>query len=219
MADTIVFILIAINIIISFIGFQNIDFFDKYKFDMYLVLKRKEYHRIITSSFLHADIGHLFFNMLTLYFFKEIAGVYGVFGYLCIYFTAVIGGDLLTIFVNKNNLNYTSIGASGGVTGIIFATIALFPNLELYVFFIPMWGWIFSILYLAYSIYGMQNNIGNIGHSAHLGGAVVGVLGALIFFPKEVLTAKAHFFVTDVSSLAVISIPILYLFFIIFKKN
>jgi len=196
-------IVIGINVLISWKGFNNLSFFDKYKFQVGSILHRKEHYRIISSGFLHVDFMHLFFNMFALYIFSDLIidfysspkamffGDYSMINknlgygmFLLIYMASVIGGNLLALFMHKNENYYSAVGASGGVSGILFAAIAAFPELELRLFFmLPIPAWIFGILYLGYSVYGMKNNIGNIGHSAHLGGAIVGLIGTIIYFP------------------------------------
>ncbi|MBS7333088.1 rhomboid family intramembrane serine protease [Faecalibacter bovis] len=200
----IVLVLIGLNVLISWKGFNDLAFFDKYKFQVGPILNRKEHYRILSSGFLHVDMMHLLFNMLTLYFFADFiiqfyaspkAMFYGDtsminmnLGYgmfLLVYLTSVIGGNVLSLFMHKKESFYSAVGASGGVSGILFAAIAAFPELELRIFFaIPIPAWIFGILYLGYSVYGMKNNVGNIGHSAHLGGAIVGLVATIIYFPE-----------------------------------
>jgi len=122
-------ILIVINGIVSYKGFTNPLFFDGYKFEVDRVLINKDYLRLLTSGFLHVNWGHLVFNMLSLYFFSgPIENNFSSFQLLLIYFTSLIGGNLLTLFVHRNHGEYSSVGASGAVCGIIFASIALFPG-------------------------------------------------------------------------------------------
>lgn len=179
-------IIIAITCIVSFIGFKDRQFFDRYKFNIYAILDLKQIDRLITSAFLHADTMHLFFNMLTLYFFTDVVvGDLGVTKYTIIYFISILGGNLLSLWLYRGDSVYSAIGASGGVCGILFASIALNPNLGIYIIPIPIPipGWIYAVAYLFYSLYGMKNAIGNIGHSAHLGGALFGLITAIAFAP------------------------------------
>lgn len=199
----IVLILIGLNVLISWKGFNDYSFFEKYKFQVGPIINRKEHYRILSSGFLHVDTMHLLFNMMTLYFFSDFLiqflaspkGAYfgdynqgnmnlGYGMFLLIYLASILGGNILSLFMHKNQPYYSAVGASGGVSGILFATIAAFPDLELRIFFaIPMKAWIFGILYLGYSVYGMKNNVGNIGHAAHLGGALVGLAAIILYFP------------------------------------
>lgn len=185
MSTTIIIIILA-NVLFSMKGFSNQQFFNKYKFQI-KAIKNGEYYRMVTSGFLHADQQHLLFNMLTLYFFGDnVIAVVGVFKFVVIYIGCLILGDLYTLNYHKNNLYYSAIGASGAVTGILYAAIMLIPGLKLGFIFvpIPIPGYIFGIGYLAYSIYGMKNSVGNIGHSAHIGGAIGGYVLTLLLHPQ-----------------------------------
>jgi membrane associated rhomboid family serine protease len=179
-------IIIGVTCIVSFIGFSDRKMFDRYKFNIYAILDLKQIDRLLTSAFLHADTMHLLFNMLTLYFFSDIITEYlGNVRYVIIYLAAILGGNLLSLWMYRRDSIYSAIGASGGVSGILFASIALYPHLGIYIIPIPfpIPGWIYGILYLAYSVYGMKRALGNIGHSAHLGGAVIGLATAVAFDP------------------------------------
>lgn len=184
--DTITIIIIAVTSIVTFLGFNDENIFRKYMFNTYMVLKQKEWHRLLTSALLHGDFGHLIFNMYTLYAFSGVViELLGVPAYLLIYVLSVIGGSLLSLFMHRKDPNYNAIGASGGVVGILYAAIALYPDMTLGLFFIiPMKGWIFGVLYLLYSVYGIKKQLGNIGHDAHFGGAIMGLLLSIAFVPQ-----------------------------------
>lgn len=179
-------ILMVINIAVSYNGFKNTVFFEGYKFQVEKILIHKDYKRIITGGFLHTGWVHLIFNMFSLYAFSgNVEGYLGGFQFLIIYFGSLIGGHLFSLLVHKHHGDYSAVGASGAVCGIIFASIALFPGLEIGLFFIPIGipGWIFGVLFVLFSIYGIKAKNDNIGHEAHLGGALVGMLLALIMVP------------------------------------
>lgn len=200
--------------ITSFIGFNNQDFFERGKFNVGAILSGKQWDRMLTSGFLHGDMMHLFFNMFTLYFFSDvIIESLGTGYYLVIYFAAILGGNLLSLFVNRRNPYYSAIGASGGVSGILFASIALYPHLKLYIMFIPIpiKGWVFGILYLAYSVYGMKAQLGNIGHAAHLGGCIVGMVLAIVFAPV-ILQLNGMY-------IAIMAIPLIVLGYLVYKDR
>jgi len=175
-------ILIGITIIFSFKGFEDSYFFSKYQFHVGSI-RKGEHIRMITSGFLHADIAHLAFNMLSLYFFAPV--VYdelGNYSFLLIYFASLIFGSMLTLYFHKNDYYYRAIGASGAVTGIIYSAILLDSNLQIFLFFIPIPipAYLFGIGYLLYSIYGMKAKNDNIGHTAHFGGAIGGYLFTIL---------------------------------------
>ncbi|MFA7470573.1 MAG: rhomboid family intramembrane serine protease [Weeksellaceae bacterium] len=187
-------IIIGITVIVSMKGFSDFIFFDRYKFQPGPILHYKQFDRLLTSGFLHVNTTHLLFNMLTLYFFADVViqfftiqtgnTQFGNVLFALVYVLAILGGNLLALFFQKNNLNYSAVGASGGVSGILFASVLAYPDLTLYLFFaIPIKGWLFAILFLGYSVYGVRNQVGNIGHEAHLGGAIVGLIAPLIINP------------------------------------
>lgn len=199
-------LVILITCATSLIGFNNQFVFQRYQFHIGAIRHDKQYIRLLSSAFLHADMMHLFFNMFTLYFFSRIiAVVYGVWLFLALYFAAILAGNLFTLWLYKNRPSYSAIGASGGVSGVLFATVALVPLENLYVFFIPMTSWIFATLYFAYSVTMMlrPRQWDNTGHAAHLGGAVCGM--AFI----GILTPMAY--VINGLYIGIMSLPLLYL--------
>lgn len=185
-AEIVPIIIIALTAITSVKGFNDMAFFDRYKFNVGAILgSSKQWDRMLTSATLHGDYIHLFFNMFTLYIFSDtIIYEFGIWKYLAIYILSIIGGGLLSLWMHRKEYYYSAIGASGGVVGVLFAAIAIYPNMTLGIMFvIPMPGWVFGIAYLAFSVYAMQKQQGNIGHDAHLGGAAVGLLLAILFEP------------------------------------
>jgi membrane associated rhomboid family serine protease len=192
MADLgiIALILIIANIAFSYKGFKNETFFEGYKFEVDRILISKDYKRLVTSGFLHVSWTHLILNMFSLYAFSGIIeSNLGGLKFLIIYFVSLIGGDLLSLFVHRNHGDYNSVGASGAVCGIIFASIVLFPGMGIGFFGIPFSipGWLYGILYVLFSIYGIRSKKDNIGHEAHLGGALIGMAAALIIEPSAFL--------------------------------
>ena len=173
---TIGLIILIVNVIFSYKGFTNEQFFDGYKFEVDRILVNKDYKRLITSGFLHVNWTHLIFNMVSLIFFSgSVESYLGGVQFLIIYMASLIGGNLFTLLIHKNHGDYNAVGASGAVCGIIFASIALFPGMGVGIFFIPFSipGWLYGVLYVLYSIYGIKSTKGNIGHEAHLGGALI----------------------------------------------
>ena len=197
-------ILIA-NALFNFKGFNDPVFFRKYEFHMGSI-RSGEQIRLLSSGFLHADIGHLVFNMITLYFFAPVVvGYLGMFSFAIIYFGSLIFGSLLTVVFHKNDYNYRAVGASGAVTGILYSAILLEPNMMLGLFFIiPIPAYLFGILYLLYSIYGMKAKNDNIGHTAHFGGAIGGFVITLVTNP--------HLILDNTFMVVLLLIPIVILF-------
>jgi membrane associated rhomboid family serine protease len=199
-------IIIAANVLISYKGFNDYGFFERYKFNVGSII-RGEQIRIFSSGFLHADTQHLLFNMLTLFFFaNRVIFHLGQVNFLILYIGSLVLGSLLSLYFHKNEYHYSAVGASGAVMGVLYAAILLEPNEGIYMMFIPIEipGYIFGIVYLLYSIYGMKNRVGNIGHDAHFGGAVGGYVITLILQPS--------LFETDLLMVGLLAIPILILF-------
>ena len=185
-------ILIASNILLSLKGFNDRSFFNDWLFQVGKVLEQKEYKRLITSGFLHVSTMHLVFNMITLYFFAgHLESYVGPFAFLLIYFGSLLGGNLFALLVHQKHWAYSAVGASGAVSGLVFASIALFPGMQLGFFMIPIPipAWLFGLGFILYSIFGIRSQRDNIGHEAHLGGAVIGLLIAIAFQP-QVLTSN-----------------------------
>nr|WP_315164122.1 rhomboid family intramembrane serine protease [uncultured Flavobacterium sp.] len=203
--NTILIAIIAINVLISYKGFNDLSFFRKYEFHVGSI-RSGEQIRMISSGFLHADLTHLIFNMLTLWFFAPVVSSYlGNFSFGLIYFGSLIFGSLLTMVFHKNDYGYRAVGASGAVTGVLYSAILLQPDMMLGIFFIiPIPAYLFGILYLLYSIYGMKAKNDNIGHTAHFGGAIGGYLITLIKDPQ--------LFVDHTLMVVLLAIPIIILF-------
>ncbi|HET6271741.1 MAG TPA: rhomboid family intramembrane serine protease [Bacteroidota bacterium] len=180
--------LIALNVIVSVLGFAS--FRDPQRGEKFLfvpasVAAGENFTGMFLSHFSHADIGHLLFNMMTLFFFAPVVEMgLGMGGLLLVYVIAGVSATLLTYVFHKNNPNYRALGASGSVAGVIFAAIVIQPAMSIYFFFVPVPipGPIFALGYVAISIYLAKRQVGNIGHEAHIGGAVAGFLLAGILF-------------------------------------
>ena len=184
----IILILIVANVLISYKGFNDLIFFDTYKFQVQKILSGEKL-RMLTSGFLHVDWMHLGFNMYALYLFGKVVVVnFGTPYFLLIYVGSLVVGSMYSLYQHKEELFYSAVGASGAVSGIIFSSIMLYPDMELIMLPIPipLPGYIFGIGYLVYSIYGMKNQIGNVGHSAHLGGAIGGYVLTILLKPSVV---------------------------------
>lgn len=193
--------IILANVLISFKGFNDALFYRKYQFHVGSI-RAGEQIRMVTSGFLHADEIHLGFNMITLFSFAPIVyGYIGNFSFLLIYAGSLVFGSLLTMVFHGNEYNYRAVGASGAVTGIIYSSILLYPQMQIYGF-IP--GYVFGFLYLLYSIYGMKAKNDNIGHTAHFGGAIGGYVITLLKEP--ILFTESTYLVI------LLAIPIIILF-------
>lgn len=182
-----VYLIIAVNVILSLMAFGNIRLFESLKFRIGDIIGGKQYYRLITSAFIHGGYFHLFINMYVLYSFSFfLQNFVTIPQYLMIYFGSLIIGNLLPLFIHKNDYNYSAVGASGAVSGVLYASIFFYPLGTLYLYFIPIKNWIFGILYLVYTLYGMKKNNDNIGHDAHFAGAVMGLLIAMLIKPENI---------------------------------
>ena len=203
--NTAVLLIIIANVLVSMKGFSDYSFLDKFKFQVGKILSGEKI-RVLTSGFLHVDWMHLGFNMYALYLFGGIvAGMLGVTSFLIIYILSLLAGNLYSLKYHKKEPYYSAVGASGAVSGIVYASILLYPEMELYLFFIPIPipGYIFGVGYLLYSIYGMKKQIGNVGHSAHLGGAIGGFAVTLLLNPS--------LFSTNTFMVVLLAVPIILL--------
>ena len=209
--STILIVIIVVNILMSYKGFNDVAFFRKFEFHIGSI-RDGDQIRMITSGFLHADMGHLFFNMFTLYMFAPVVSNYfGNASFFLIYMGSLAFGSLLTLVMHKNDYGYRAIGASGAVTGIIYSAILIQPDMMLGLFYvIPIPAYLFGIGYLLYSIYGMKAKNDNIGHTAHFGGAIGGYIITLAKDPSM--------FDYNLAMVVLLAIPIILLF-LLFKAG
>jgi len=213
-----IFLLGFIGIIsaISIYGFSNPQFVEKHIFNISAIRMSNKWDRVLTSSFLHADGFHLFLNMYVLYMFAPSIinnPNFGVAWFFIIYFGAVMGGGLLSYFINKNNYAYRALGASGGVTGIVMASATINPDMGMGIIFVPVYipAYIFASLYLVYSIYAMHQQTDNIGHDAHLGGAIVGIFLPILLYP-QLLTENLF-------KIGILISPLIYLGYYLYQRR
>jgi membrane associated rhomboid family serine protease len=207
------FVLIIVNFLFSYKGFNNQSFYDGYKFEVNSILAKKDYKRLITSGFLHVGWMHLILNMLSLYFFSgPVEATLGIAGFLIVYFASLLGGGLLSLFIHRNHGEYSSVGASGAVGGVMFACIALVPGMQIGLFFVTVPAWLYGLAYMIYSIYGIRSRKENVGHDAHLGGSLIGMLVAIIMQPSSLFQ--------NYITILLIAVPaIAFIFFIILKPH
>lgn len=206
---TMTILIIALNALFSFIAFSDRIFFDRFSFWVDPILRRKEYFRLITSGFLHVDISHLLFNMFSLYVFgDDLEKAMPISMWLALAFVSLLGGNLISLWTQRENANYRAVGASGMVSGLIFSAIVLFPEIRIGLIFIPIFapGWLFGLLFVLISIFGMHAQRDNIGHEAHLGGALSGLLFTIIVYPSA---AMANY-----SAVGLLLFPSLILFYL-----
>ena len=190
---SITLLIIIVTVIVSVAAWNNASLMDRWIMNPYQVANRGQYYRLITSGFLHADWGHLIFNMFSLYFFGGF--IEQIFGFIFdanasiflvgFYLVAILVSDIPSFLKHRNNPGYNSLGASGGVSAIIFAAILFRPLIPISMYFIPIGipGFIFGGLYLAYSYYESRRGADNVNHDAHFYGALFGILFMIVFYP------------------------------------
>jgi membrane associated rhomboid family serine protease len=192
---SITLILVIITSGISYYAFSNYSLMDKLILNPYSVSKRKEYYRFVTSGFVHADFGHLIFNMLSLWFvgegiemlFGSLFGANGTFYFLFLYIVGIIVSDIPSYLKHRNSSSYNSLGASGGVSAVLFAAILFAPTMDVSLyFFIKMKAFIFGLLFLGYSYYEARKGTSYVNHSAHMVGAIFGLVFMAVVYPPAV---------------------------------
>ena len=187
------YLIIAFTAIVSILSFRNSAYFSKLQFNAYQIYHRKEWYRLISHGFLHANWTHLIVNMLVLFIFgpvvENLFKQHGFGGsvrlspliFLLFYLLAIVLSSLLSLFKQRNNAWYNSVGASGAVSAIIFSYIFFNPWKKLYIYgILPVPGIILGVVYLIYSQYMSKRNVDNINHDAHFIGAVFGFLFPVI---------------------------------------
>ena len=203
MTSPVTFTLLFANVAISIWAFySNPIYFERFSEWPYQIIHQKRYYQVLTSAFLHANFMHLFFNMFALFsfgtfletvFINSYGEIYGSLYFAVIYFVSLFTGSFLTVLFNYKNPAYVAVGASGAVSGVVFAYVILFPMNTIGVFFVPMPAFIFAFLYIGASIYGMKSKFGNIGHEAHLGGALGGIIATVILIDGTIKIFLSNF--------------------------
>lgn len=172
-------IILVVTLIVSLAGlYASPAIIERALLRPYWLQRRGEYDRLITSGFVHADLAHVIFNMLTFYFFafpleRHVGSVR-----LCLlYFLGLLFSDLGTYFKHRDNPDYASLGASGAISAVLFASIVYFPGQSLFILPVPVPipAPLFAVAYLAYTYYSSRHPRGRINHDAHLGGALTGL--------------------------------------------
>ena len=187
----IVSIIIAVTVLISFQANKNPDLKQRFLYIPFQLKHNNEYYRLISHIFIHADISHLAFNMISLYFLGSTLSYYFIDYYglqlgtsylLILYFAGAIFASLPSFFKHQDNSAYRSLGASGAVSAVIFAAILWDPSMSLGILFIPfpIPAYIFGPIYLAVEYFSMKRGGTGIAHDAHIGGAVFGILFVLL---------------------------------------
>ncbi len=180
-------LIFVVTIAASLAGlYGNRQIIDRSLFRPYEFLRKKQYASVISSGFVHADLPHLIFNMMTFYFFafpleKQIGSV----RFAALYFLGLVVSDVGTFLKHRDDPQYASLGASGAISAVLFAAIVYFPWMELFIIPIPLPipAPLFAVAYVGYSWWSARQARGRVNHDAHLGGALFGLLFVLLTNP------------------------------------
>ncbi len=197
---------IGFTVIASITGFGNRRLFEKNLFSVRAILRDHELYRLVTSQLFHANWAHLLFNMISFYSFGELVERnFGPGLAAALYGSGALAGDLLTLAIKRKNMDYTAIGASGAVCAVIFSSIFLLPGGSIYIlpFPVPLPSWVYAVLFMIISLYGIGRGGSLIGHDAHIGGALAGIIGAVVYNPSVVYQ--------DYLLLAALTVPVVIL--------
>jgi len=182
-------LIILVTCVVSIVAFRNQRLLDDLILWPPALSRSREYYRLVSYGLVHADGGHLFFNMISLYFAGRImeqffTAAMGPLGFLTFYIGALVFSILPSYLANRRNAGYRSLGASGAVSAILFAFILLAPWARIYLIVIPMPAILYAVLFVVYSVYMDKRGGDNVNHSAHLWGALYGVLFTIALNPS-----------------------------------
>ena len=187
--------IVIVTGIVTLLAFNKPALRERLMFRPRAILADKQWERLMTSALIHADWMHVIFNLVGLHSFGQVVEKdYGPWVLLFVYVMSVLGGSLLSLMLHRNH-EYAALGASGGVCGVMFASIFLVPGTKVAMFLIPIpiRGEIFALLYLVGTFIALKRGGGNIGHDAHFGGATIGMLLVLLIDPRRVSDAPWMF--------------------------
>lgn len=185
-------ILIAITVVVSYAAFKSPKLMDQLQFNASKIYYKKEYHRLITHAFVHANWEHLFVNMIVLFSFGRAIEVYFKYNfgnkhilyYILLYLGGILVSNIYALIKHRNNFFYNSVGASGAVSAVLFASIFFDPWNMIYFFgILPIPGIVFAVLYLIYSYQMSNKQKDNVAHDAHFLGALYGFVFPILLNP------------------------------------
>ena len=186
-------ILIIITVAISYAAFKSPKLMSQLQFNASIIYHKKEYHRLITHAFLHANWEHLFVNMIVLFsfgtaieaYFKINFGNNHILYFFLLYFGGIVVSNIFALYKHHNNFFYNAVGASGAVSAVLFAAIFFNPWDSIYFFgILPIPGIVFAVLYLVYSYQMSKNKKDNVAHDAHFLGAIYGFIFPVVLNPR-----------------------------------
>ena len=181
--------LIAITVLVSWLAFERPRLLERLILWPPAIDRKKQFDRLLTHGFIHADWQHLLFNMITLFFFgrfaeQVITELIGPIGFIAFYLSAIVIAILPTYLRHRHDPHYRSLGASGAVSAVLFAFILINPWSLIFIFFLPVPAILYGVFYVGYSFWMDRKGTDNTNHSAHLSGAIYGVLFMLLMEPR-----------------------------------
>ena len=183
----VIVLLIAGNVLASLYALSNAKFMDRNLFHVGPILQNQEWHRLVTSGFLHGGFLHLFVNMYVLFTFGgEVEAQLGTVSFIIVYFAALLGGNAWALLENKNKPSYRALGASGATSGVVMSFILFEPFEPMMIFPIPFSMpavWLGALFLVGSAILAQRENK-TIGHEAHLGGALAGIVATILVEPN-----------------------------------
>lgn len=190
------FVLIVTAGVSFYALYVNQSLLDKFALNPNKVAYRRGFSSVFTSALVHANLAHLAFNMLTLYFFgPTLEALIGGFRFILIYVISLLVGNLATVIKYRNNLDYRSIGASGAISGVLFSYILLNPFSGIMIFPVPfpLPAYIFAILYILWSYFASKRGMDMINHDAHIWGAIAGIVSTIFLVPTAINEFLSNF--------------------------
>lgn len=190
------FLIIAGTVFASLGAFSNPALIRDYGLHPWSVIRYGRWHQLVTSGFLHVGGAHLFLNMFTLFFFgRPMERALGGLDFLVLYVGSLLAGSFATLVLHRNDPSYRAVGASGAISGVVFGFVLFRPLARIYLFLIPIGipAFLFGIGYIAISIYGARTRWGRVGHTAHLGGAIGGIVLTILLYPRVVEIFFSYF--------------------------
>ncbi len=197
MQSIVTYVLIGVTVLVSWQAFNNRALMERLILWPPAIKRYRQYDRLLTHGFIHADTTHLLFNMITLFFFgRAIEPVFvdriGMLGFAAFYLSAIVMAIMPTYIRHANDPQYRSLGASGAVSAVLFSFVLFAPWSLIFVFFIPVPAIVYAVLYIGYSIWMDRRGTDNVNHSAHLWGAVYGMLFTVMMEPRVATTFLAR---------------------------
>ena len=197
MESIVTYVLIGVTVLVSWRAFSDRALLERLILWPPAIKRYRQYDRLLTHGFIHADTTHLLFNMITLFFFgRAIEPVFvdriGMLGFAAFYLSAIVIAIMPTYIRHANDPQYRSLGASGAVSAVLFSFVLFAPWSLIFVFFIPVPAIVYAVLYIGYSIWMDRRGTDNVNHSAHLWGAVYGMLFTVMMEPRVATTFLAR---------------------------